>query len=336
MLNTEILKNLVNIDSPSGFTQDACKFIYDYLQDTGLRPTFTQKGAVRCNLGEKPKLVLAAHVDTLGGVVSKIKADGTLKMSNVGGLLLPSFEGSYAKVYTLGGKNYSATLLFDNPAAHVNRKAATEERNINNMHLRVDELVENADDVKKLGIDVGDFVCFDPGYQETESGFIKSKFMDNKASCFILMKLAEIYKNKPVPVQLFFSNYEEVGHGGAGGYEASVEEMLCLDMSVVGDEQQGKETKVSICAKDSSGPYDYEMRKKLVQLAQANNIDFVQDVYPFYGSDGSAALAAGNDFRVALIGMGVSASHGIERTHKKGIEATIRLCEAYIENKFGK
>lgn len=330
-MDTKTLKELINIDSPSGFTKNACKYIFDFLKGEGLNPTYTNKGAVVCNLGEKPRLVLAAHTDTLGGVVSKINSDGTLKISNVGGLLLPSFEGSYVRIHTIGEKVYTGTLLLDNPAVHVNREAGSTKREITNMHIRIDEEVENEKQVRNLGIDIGDFVCFEPHYTETESGFIKSKFMDNKASCFVLFEIAKALKNQNYPVQLFFSNYEEVGHGASGGYSEGIEEMLCLDMAVVGKDQAGKETICTICPKDSSGPYDYEMRKKLVALAQKSNIPYCQDVYPFYGSDGSAALRAGNDFRVALIGMGVSASHGIERTHKKGIQATIDLCLKYIK-----
>jgi putative aminopeptidase FrvX len=333
-MNTDLLKQLVNIDSPSGYTKEACAFIHQTLSDYGLSPRYTAKGAVVCDLGKNPTLVLAAHVDTLGGIVSHINANGTLRISNVGGLLLPSFEGCYVRVHTLKGKTLTGTFLLDNPAVHVNRESASKKREITNMHIRIDEEVESVKEIEKLGISIGDFVCFEPHYTETKSGFIKSKFMDNKASCFVLFEVVKALKSKDIPVQLFFSNYEEVGHGAAAGYADTIDEMLCLDMAVVGDQQAGRETLCSICAKDSSGPYDYEMRKKLVQLADKNKIAYCQDIYPFYGSDGSAALRAGNDFRVSLIGMGVSASHGIERTHKKGIQATIDLCLAYIKDKF--
>ncbi|MEZ4978424.1 MAG: M42 family metallopeptidase [Chitinophagales bacterium] len=332
-MNTESLRNLVNIDSPSGFTEEACKYVFDLLSSYGYSPRYTAKGAVVCNLGEQPSLVLAAHVDTLGGIVSKINSDGSLRISNVGGLLLPSFEGSYLRIRTMKNKVYTGTLLLDNPAAHVNKEAANLKRDISNMHVRIDEEVATAEDVQKLGIAIGDFVCFEAYYTETSSGFIKSKFMDNKASCFVLFEIARILQEegRSAPVQLFFSNYEEVGHGASTKFESSIKEMLCLDMAVVGQGQAGKEDLCSICAKDSSGPYDYSMRKSLLELAEKNNIAHCQDVYPYYGSDGSAALRAGNDLRVALIGMGVSASHGIERTHKKGIQATIDLCLAYIK-----
>ena len=180
----------------------------------------------------------------------------------------------------------------------------------------------------------GDIVSFDPRYQELPSGYVKGRFMDNKAGCFVLFEIARRLppSNAGIPVELFFSNYEEVGHGGTCGYSDTIEELLVIDMGVLGDPCEGSEVRCSICAKDTSGPYDYAMRKKLVGLAEEKSIPHSVDVYPYYGSDGSAALRAGNDFRVGLVGPGVAASHGVERTHVKGIEATIELCLAYIES----
>ncbi len=334
MSNYLSLEKLVQIDSPSGFTQRAADYTVDLLKSYGLNPSYTNKNAVKCNLGTTPPILsIAAHLDTLGAIVTRINGDGTLSFSKLGGPVLNSFEGEYCRIYTLNDKVYTGTLLLNNPATHVNREAGTAKRNINTMHIRIDEVVYNMDDVEQLGIRVGDIICFDTRYQELESGYIKSRFMDNKAGCYVLFELARRLKaaGKDVPVEIFFSNYEEVGHGGTCGYAPTIQELLVLDMGVVGDGCAGDERCCSICAKDSSGPYDYAFRKKLVQLADKNKIPYIIDVYPFYGSDGSAALRAGNDFRVALIGPGVAASHGMERTHKRGIEATIDLCLAYIE-----
>lgn len=336
-MNTDALRELVNIDSPSGYTAKAAQYIFDYLKDLGWNPEFTNKGAVKCSFGAEPKLSIAAHVDTLGAVVSGVNADGTLQFSKVGGPSLNAYEGSYVRIRTLDDKCYDGTLLLKNPAVHANNKQGSTDRKEDSMSIRIDEEVNSKTEVEKLGIDSGDFICFEPHYTELESGFIKSKFMDNKAGCFVLMELAKRLKKKgqTAPVEIFFSNYEEVGHGGTVGYAETVDELLVIDMGVIGDACTGLETTCSICAKDSSGPYDYEFRKKLTLLARDNNIPYKVDVYPFYGSDGSAALRAGNDFRVGLIGPGVSASHGIERTHKQGIFATVDLCEAYIKSKFG-
>jgi putative aminopeptidase FrvX len=331
--NYQTLKELIAIDSPTGYTKNACQYIYDLLKSYGYQPEFTNKGAVKCALGPNPKAAIAAHVDTLGAIVSGIKTNGTLAFSLLGGLSLTGAEGEYVKVVTHSGKIYTGTILLNNPSTHANAEKEKLARSTQNMHIRVDEEVYNKADIKALGIEVGDIICVDVKYQELESGYIKSRFLDNKAGCFVLFEIAKRLKEigKEAPVELFFSNYEEVGHGGTVGYSKSIEEMLVIDMGVLGDDCEGNEVSCSICAKDSSGPYDYEFRKHLIELAKKNNIPYKVDVYPFYSSDGSAALKAGNDFRVGLIGMGVAASHGTERTHKKGIEATIQLCLAYIE-----
>lgn len=335
MRSYKTLEELVNIDSPTGYTEKACKYIVKVLADIGYKAEYTNKGAVRCKLGDKPTLAIAGHVDTLGAIVSGIKADGTLSFSPLGGLLLTSAEGEYVNIITLSGKVYTGTLLFDDPSAHANKDRETTHRSVENMHIRVDEEVYKKEEVTKLGIAIGDIIAFEPRYREYENGFIKSRFMDNKAGCYVLFEIARYCKEKNIapPVELFFSNYEEVGHGGTVGYSDSIEELLVIDMGVLGDACEGKETKCSICAKDSSGPYDYEFRKRLTQLAEENKIPYAVDIYPYYGSDGSAALRAGKDYRVALIGPGVAASHGVERTHKKGIEATIDLCLKYIEGR---
>ncbi len=332
MQNYKLLEELINIDSPTGFTHNACEYIYKKLKLLGLKPEYTNKGAVKCALGKNPTLAIAAHIDTLGAIVSGIKTDGTLAFSLLGGLSLTNAEGEYVRIYTLKGKIYTGTILLNNPSSHANNQKESIKREISTMHIRIDEDVKNKKDTLKLGVQPGDIICLDPRYQELPSGYIKSRFIDNKAGCFVLIKLAEALKNKNVPVELFFSNYEEVGHGGTVGYSNSIKELLVIDMGVLGDDCQGNETSCSICAKDSSGPYDFHFRKKLIDFAEKKKIPFKVDVYPFYGSDGSAALRAGNDFRVALIGMGVAASHGTERTHKKGIEATIDLCSAYINS----
>lgn len=334
MIKYKTLKELIAIDSPSGYTDNASKYIFDLLKSYGYQPEYTNKGAVKCALGKNPTLAIAAHVDTLGAIVSGIKPNGTLAFSLLGGLSLTGVEGEYVKIITHNNKTFTGTILLNNPSVHANNEKEKTDRTIKSMHIRLDEEVYSKEDVSKLGIEVGDIICVDVKYQELKSGFIKSRFLDNKAGCYVLFELARRLKEqkKEVPVEIFFSNYEEVGHGGTVGYSETIEELLVIDMGVLGDDCQGNEVSCSICAKDSSGPYDYNFRKKLVDLAQKNKIPYKVDVYPFYGSDGSAALRAGNDFRVALIGMGVAASHGTERTHVKGIEATIDLCLAYIKS----
>lgn len=331
-MDTKKLRDLINIDSPSGYTDQASAYCADVLKGYGWEPQFTRKGAVLCSLGEKPTLAIAAHVDTLGAIVSGILPSGHLSISTLGGLSLNMAEGEYCRIRTLDGKTFEGTLLLRNPSAHVNRELSKAERTLESVYVRLDEKVSKKEETEALGIRIGDIVCMEPRYRELPSGYIKSRFLDNKAGCFVLFEIARRFAEagQKAPVALYFSNYEEVGHGGSGGYPDSIEELLVIDMGVVGDTVAGEERACSICAKDSSGPYDFEMRKKLVQLAEKAGIPHRLDIYPYYSSDGSAALRAGNDFRVGLIGPGVAASHGVERTHIEGIQATVDLCMVYI------
>jgi putative aminopeptidase FrvX len=333
METLNLLRDLINIDSPTGYTENAVTFIEETLRGYGYSPQRTNKGALRCLLGPDPTVAFAAHTDTLGAIVTGINSNGTLKFSLLGGPLLPSFEGGYVRIYTLHGKVYTGTLLLNDPSTHSNNKAASTERSIGNMHVRIDERVTTKDDVLLLGIQSGDIIAFEPKYAELDNGFIKSHFLDNKAGCFVLLEVARRISTSgvSVPVELFFSTYEEVGHGGAPSLSSGISEMIVIDMGVVGDSCEGNEFSCSICAKDSGGPYDYDLRRGLVELAVKNNIAHAIDVYPYYSSDGTAAWRAGADVRVGLIGPGVHASHGMERTHRDGIAATIDLCMAYIE-----
>jgi putative aminopeptidase FrvX len=193
--------------------------------------------------------------------------------------------------------------------------------------------VKSKEDVLALGINNGDYISFDAKFQVTESGFIKSRHLDDKASVAVILgMLKEMSEAKLIPeknIKILISNYEEVGFG-ASWLPEDIKEFLAVDMGAVGDDLNGSEFMVSICAKDSRGPYDYEMTNHLIALAKENAVDYVVDIFPHYGSDVSAALAGGNDIRGALIGQGVHASHGMERTHKRGIENTLKLLKLYV------
>jgi putative aminopeptidase FrvX len=328
----EILRQLEAINSPSGYTVEAIAYLADLFRSAGLTPKLTNKGALLICEHPEPVTVCAAHVDTLGAMVTRLEGDGTLRVTQVGGWPWNSFEGEYLTVMNSAGKKWRGTLLCDNPAAHVNRNIGKAERTGENMHIRLDAEVKSSADTKRLGIDAGDYVFFDPRFEVTDTGFVRSRFLDDKAGCAVLaeviLKLAP--RLKKMPAAFFFSNYEEVGHGASAGIPRCVKEMVAVDMGVVGREVYGHETVVSICAKDSTGPHDYELRQRLVSLARKKHIPHAVDVFPFYGSDARATMGAGYDVKVAVIGPGVSASHGVERTHLKGLRASVQLVEAYL------
>ena len=329
----ELLSDLEAIASPSGYTNDVVEYIERLASTAGISTKRTNKGGLVLGNHPRPELVLAGHVDTLGAMVSGINADGQLLITKIGGLVLPAFEGEYTTIRTISGKQFRGTLLLQNPAAHVNRAAESTPRSIDKMFVRLDAEVSRKADTEMLGIRIGDFVCFDPRFECTDTGYIKSRFLDDKAGAAAMldaMLTLGAEKLGKLAVAFFFSVFEEVGHGGSSGIPETTKELLVVDMGVVGDNVAGVEHAVSICVKDSGGPYDYAMRCRLLDVAEAYAIPYRLDVFPYYQSDGGAALRAGNDIRVGLIGPGVSASHGMERTHQKGLNASRDLILAYI------
>lgn len=298
--------------------------------------SWNEKGGVILNVpGLDPSrtIGISAHVDTLGAMVRSIKANGTLRLTSVGGFAMHSIENEYCTIHTRSGKTYTGTILTSHPSVHVYPDARDFKRSEENMEVRIDELVSSKEDVLKLGISVGDFISFDARAVITPSGYIKSRHLDDKASVAALLGLLESIKRegwKPLHnLSFLISNYEEVGHGTAW-IPGEINEMIAVDMGAMGDDLSCKETDVSICAKDSSGPYDYVMTGRLIELAEALAIPYAVDIYPMYGSDASAALRGGNNIRAALIGPGVHASHSMERTHKQAVVNTAKLLAAYV------
>ena len=330
-------QDLLSVPSPSGFTHMAADFVKKEFEKLGYEPQITQKGAVLVKLGGKDDenaVVLAAHMDTLGGMVCQIMDNGHLKLTNIGGMNPNNAEAENCKVYTKSGKVYDATFQLENASVHVNGEYSDTKRTYETMEAILDEPVKNKEDVKKLGIMTGDFVCFDPRTVVTESGYIKSRFLDDKLSTAILLGFAKYVKDEDLKlsrkVYQHITVFEEVGHGACASAPEDVEELLSVDMGCVGEGLECTDRQVSICVKDGHGPYHYDVVKALIQAAKDNHIDYAADVYPYYGSDADAALSAGIDARHGLIGHGVYASHGYERSHKDAVAATLELLKAYL------
>jgi putative aminopeptidase FrvX len=329
------LEELVNIPSPSGYTREVMEFIRNEAQSFGYASEYNQRGGLIISVEGRSEHTfgLSAHVDTLGAMVRSVDSEGTLRFTLIGGYTMHSVEGAYCRIHTRDGRTYTGTILIKSSSVHSYDDARTIERTDRNMLIRIDEPVKSKEEVLALGINSGDYVSFDAKFQYTEKGFIKSRHLDDKASVAVLLgMLREMNEQKTVPensLKLLISNYEEVGYG-ASCLPGEIKEFLAVDMGAVGDDLNGSEYCVTICAKDSSGPYDYEMTNRLIALSKEHGVDYVVDIFPHYASDVSCALRAGNDIRGALIGQGVHASHGMERTHISGLENTLKLLKAYI------
>lgn len=337
LMNTA--KTLLEIDSPSGFTLHAADYVEAFAGSLGYTVTRNNKGNVTVDVPGREggaAVGLCAHIDTLGLMVRSITADGMLMITRIGGPILPTLDGEYCKIYTRESKVYTGTVLSLSPAAHVFDDASSRARDEQNIAVRIDEVVKNKEDVEALGIRAGDFVCFDPKTTVTPSGFLKSRFIDDKgqAACMLtLLKLMHDSGESPrLPAKFIFSVHEEVGHGGAT-IPVDLCELLIVDMGCVGLDLTCTEYQVSICAKDGNGPYDYCLTTRLVELCKQGGVDYAVDIYPHYGSDAGVAWHAGHDVRAALIGPGVHASHGMERTHWEGLKNTIKLMALYLECK---
>ena len=311
----EQLKKLTAIPSPSGYTEKAAEYLLETLKEMGYEPELSNKGNVLVNIGGKGNpLILASHVDTLGAMVRSIKDNGRLRPTTLGGHQWRTADGENTE-----------------PSSHVADEKV--EQKEENMEILLDENVDSKDDIKALGIQVGDIIAMDPRTVITESGYIKSRFLDDKLSAAILLGLAKAVKDEGLilkrKVSLLFTVYEEVGHGGSY-VPADTEEMISVDMGCVGADLGCTERMVSICAKDSGGPYNYNLITALVNTAKAHDLDFAIDIYPHYGSDVEATLRAGYDIRHGLIGPGVYASHNYERSHMDGVKNTYELVKAYV------
>lgn len=328
---------ILAVPSPSGYTQDAAAWLMKELKDMGYEPNQTIKGGVTVELGGKDEnnaLLLSAHMDTLGGMVREVKSNGRLKITPVGGFSPCNGEAENCIIQTKFSGRYEGTLQLINASIHVNDDYKKKERTFDSTEVVIDEDVSDAEDVQALGIQAGDFVFFDPRTRVTESGYIKSRFLDDKLSCGMLLGYAKFLKdNDIVParrVYLHFTCFEEVGYGANAYCPDGVTEAICVDMGCVGEGLTCTERMVSICAKDSSGPYHYETVKGLEEAAIRCKADYAVDIYPHYVSDVAATLAAGFDIRHGCIGAGVYASHGYERSHKEGVANTLMLIDEYV------
>ena len=328
---------LLAIDSPTGYTAEAEEFVLREFRALGFAAERTAKGGILIDLGGESTddaLLLEAHADTLGGMVAEIKGDGRLRIVNVGGMNANNAEAENVRVITKFSGAIDGTVQLCDASVHVNGNYSTTPRTFDTVEVVLDEDVRSAEDVRKLGIDVGDFVCFDPRSRITESGYIKSRFLDDKLSVGILQAFAQYLKDENLTpkrrVYVHVTVYEEVGHGGSASVPDGVTEAISVDMGCVGEGVQCTERQVSICAKDSGGPYSYDVVRKLIAAAKREGADYAVDVYPHYGSDVEATLRAGYDIRHGLIGAGVYASHGYERSHRDGALNTLKVIEGYL------
>ena len=337
----EVLERLVNTPSPSGMTDAAAELVMEEIQKMGLEPAKTPAGSVWVILpeeeGESGAITgVMAHMDTLGACVRRIKKNGSLELFRIGGAIGSAVDNENCIVHTISGKTFTGSIHFEKASQHAYRDASQGQRTPETMELWLDEFVSSPEDVRALGVEVGDFVSFDPRFTRTESGFVKSRHLDDKAGVAVnLAALKYLTSNGFVPkkcIEFLFTVYEEQGHGVNDSLDRCVEELLAVDMGMVDDgtAQNGAEDAVSIAAEDAFSVYDFGLRKRLTQICKEKDIKYCTDVFNGYQSDGSQAMRSGYDCRVACIGPALRFSHSYERTHERAIEQTMRLVIHYL------
>lgn len=331
------LSEILAIDSPTGYTDNAAEYVKKEYELLGFNAKLTNKGGVLVDLGgcdDENGLLIETHMDTLGAMVAEIKSNGRLRVTPLGGMNANNAEGENVRVHTRWGRAYDGTLQLVNPSIHVNGAYNSTSRSFDTTEVVLDEIASSANDVSELAISVGDIVCFDPRTKITPSGYIKSRFLDDKLSVAIVLGFAKYLADHDLTpsrrIYVHVTAYEEVGHGGSASVPAGVTEALSVDMGCVGVGLNCTERQTSICVKDSGGPYDYSMVTRLVKAAEKMSADYALDVYPHYGSDVEATLRAGYDVRHALIGAGVYASHGYERSHIDGAVNTLKTLVGFV------
>ena len=333
-----LMKKYLDIPSPAGYTENAVLEIKKDFENLGLDTILTKKGTLIATLpgeDDSNQITISAHMDTLGAIVKEISSDGTLKYHKVGGGCWAAIEGENCTVITRKGKKIRGSVVFKYASTHIygQTKAATE-RNEETMIIRLDEKVFTKQDVLDLGISVGDFVCLDHRFEATESGFIKSRYIDNKSAVAMVLEICRYFKeNNLTPkhtTNFYISNYEEIGHGVSKCLPEKTKEFVAIDIAPTGPSQTSSEHGVTIVAKDNLSLYDFNLRNKLVDVAEDNNLDYAVDVFTFYGSDASEAIRGGEDVQIACVGPGTNNSHHYERTHIEAIENTLKLLINYM------
>ena len=329
---------LLAIPSPSGCTERAISWLEEEFTALGCEHWRGVKGGLIVDFGGRDDanaLLLESHCDTLGGMVAQIKPNGRLRLTNIGGMNANNAEAENAVLLARNGREYEGTLQLIDASIHVNGDYNDTKRSWDSVEFVLDEDVTSPEDVRALGIGVGDYVCFDPRTRVTASGYIKSRYLDDKLSVGMLLALAKYLRDESITLPrrtyAHITVYEEVGHGGCASVPTGVTEALVVDMGCVGEGLDCTERMVSICAKDSSGPFCREIVLKLIDAAERSGAKYAVDVYPHYSSDVATTLRAGSDVKHGLIGAGVYASHGYERSHRDGVENTLKLLISYLQ-----
>lgn len=336
----DILRKLVDIPSPAGYTDAVVHFVGGELQRLGIPFELTRRGAIRARLDggadEMPARALVAHLDTLGAMVRSLKPNGRLSLASIGTWSSRFAEGARVTIFTREGVR-RGTILPLKASGHVyDDEVDSQPTGWDHVELRVDEFADRPEDLLNLGIKVGDYVALDPNFEISDNGFINSRYLDNNGGVAVVLAVAKAVREAglapEIPCYLLFTIFEEVGSGASSVLHGHITEMVSIDNSTVAPGQASTETGITIAMMDSSGPFDYHLTHKLIDICDEARLRYTRDIFRYYRCDAASAVEAGSDIRTALACYGVDASHGYERTHQDSLFELCKLMSLYIQS----
>jgi peptidase M42 family hydrolase len=335
---TDTLKALLDIPSPTGFTDNIVRYVSRELMRLGLDVELTRRGAIRAirkGARSEGARAIVTHLDTLGAQVKQIKDNGRLCLVPIGTWSARFAEGARVQIFS-GEGTYHGTILPEKASGHTfNTEIDTHPVGWEHVELRIDALARNSADVERLGIEIGDIIAVEPQPEFMPNGFIVSRHLDNKAGVAVMLAaMKAMAEASPPPVDIYwlFTIAEEVGHGAAAILLPEIASMVAVDNGTSAPGQNSSEFGVTLSMGDMSGPFDYHLTKKLARLCEENDIGCRRDVFRHYRSDSASAIEAGADVRTALVTFGVDASHGYERIHVHALRSLAELITAYVRS----
>jgi len=331
------LQCLLDIPSPTGFTDTIVREVCAELERLGLSPTLTRRGAVRAVLPgreSRPARAIVSHLDTLGAQVKRLKENGRLELVPIGTWSARFAEGARVTLFTEGGY-VRGTILPLKASGHIfNEEVDTAPVGWPHVELHLDAGVRDRPELVRLGVEIGDIVAIDPQPEFVKNGYIVSRHLDDKASVALMLAALKALLAQPEPppvdVHFVFTIAEEVGVGASSALTDDVASVVAVDNGTSGPGQDSAEFGVTIAMADQTGPFDYHLTRSLVRLCRDQDIRYQKDLFRYYRSDAASAIVAGHDVRNALVTFGVDASHGYERIHMHALRSVAELLTAYV------
>lgn len=334
------LLDLLAIPSPCGFTDEIVRYVSRCLDDIGVDYQITRRGTIRAVLegnGDAPARALVTHMDTIGAMVRGIGDNGRLRVAPIGHWSSRFAEGTRVTVFSEKSAHRGCFLPTVNWGT--SRDAGVEQVPVDwdHIELRLEESVFDADDVRALGIEIGDFIALESHPEVLENGYVVGRNLDNKAGTAavieLLRKLVESGDPLPQNTYVIFTVTETIGAGMGRAVLPDVSELVTVDFASTRSTEKSPFKRVTLASGDASGPYDYHLTAHLRRIAEHFDVPYQQRHLKAFHSDAASALIAGHDVRTAVLAYAGDASHSVERTHVDSLVNIVRMLQFYVTSR---